>query len=214
LKNKLIDIKNYLFVWIFFASAVASAQNVDIDILRSINQNRNRSFDNSLIFITNSDWPVTISTPTVLFIAGAIKKDKNLMRKGFDVGATQVTSAVIATTFKYSINRTRPHIQYQDIENVVIPGSPSFPSGHTSSSFALATSLSINFPRWYVILPTYAYAATVSYSRLHLGVHYPSDVLAGAIIGTGSAFLTHHTNKFLRSKWENKKSKRRKPIED
>jgi membrane-associated phospholipid phosphatase len=50
--------------------------------------------------------------------------------------------------------------------------------------------LSLSFPKWYVIGPAYSYAILVAYSRSYLGVHYPGDILAGAIIGTGSSFLT------------------------
>lgn len=63
--------------------------------------------------------------------------------------------------------------------------------------FALATSLSLSYPKWYIIVPSYAWAGSVGYSRMDLGVHYPSDVLAGAVIGAGSAWLTYYINKKL-----------------
>jgi membrane-associated phospholipid phosphatase len=74
------------------------------------------------------------------------------------------------------------------------------PSGHTSTAFATATSLSMAYPKWYVIIPSYAWASSVGYSRMHLGVHYPSDVFIGAIVGSGSAFLTHKANQWLEKK--------------
>ena len=89
---------------------------------------------------------------------------------------------------------------YPDIFKKAKAGSPSFPSGHTSSAFATATSLSLAYPEWYVIVPSFAYAGTVAYSRMHLGVHYPSDVAAGALIGAGCAYLTFKVNKALLNK--------------
>lgn len=55
----------------------------------------------------------------------------------------------------------------------------------------------ITYPEWYLILPSFAYAGTAAYSRMHPGVQYPSDVADGAIIGAGNAFLSHKVNKLL-----------------
>jgi len=66
-----------------------------------------------------------------------------------------------------------------------------FPSGHASVSAALATSVSLTHPRWYVIGPGAAWTLGVSLSRLYLGVHYPSDVLVGAVLGAGIATAIH-----------------------
>jgi membrane-associated phospholipid phosphatase len=60
--------------------------------------------------------------------------------------------------------------------------------------------LSIAFPKWYVIAPSFLWASGVGYSRMHLGVHYPSDVLVGALVGSGTAFLTHFLNKKILAK--------------
>ena len=74
------------------------------------------------------------------------------------------------------------------------------PSGHTSSVFATATSLSMAYPKWYVVVPSFVWAGSVGYSRMHLGVHYPSDVIIGALVGSGSAILTRKANQWLNSK--------------
>ena len=77
----------------------------------------------------------------------------------------------------------------------------SFPSGHTSLAFSTAASLSIQFNKWYVTLPAYLWAGSVAYSRMYLGVHYPTDVLGGAAVGIGSAYLAHWLNqKFFKNK--------------
>jgi len=128
---------------------------------------------------------------------GLIKHDDKLLRNAIvAIGATVVNSS-ITVALKYTINRERPFVTYPDIKQKSRAGSPSFPSGHTSSAFALATSLSLSYPKWYIIVPTFTWAGTVGYSRMYLGVHYPSDVLAAAIIGAGSAWLTFYVNKKL-----------------
>jgi membrane-associated phospholipid phosphatase len=66
--------------------------------------------------------------------------------------------------------------------NVRMPTSSSFPSGHAASAFAFATAASADLPQ--VSLPLYGLATIVGYSRVHTGVHYPSDVLTGSVLGS------------------------------
>ena len=173
------------------------SQYWDIDLLRQINVNRNTNLDGTFLFFTNSVTPVTISTPVLITGIGLLKKDSLLTRKGLYIGASILVSGGIATVLKYSINRPRPFTTYSDIQKLTEGGSPSFPSGHTSDAFSIATSLSIAFPKWYVIAPAFTWAGAMGYSRMHLGVHYPTDVLAGAIVGAGSAYLCHQLNLWL-----------------
>jgi membrane-associated phospholipid phosphatase len=99
---------------------------------------------------------------------------------------------------KKIVNRPRPFVTYSDIfQKDSHVGPYSFPSGHTSSAFALATSVSLCYPQWYIVAPMALWAITVGYSRMYLGVHYPSDVLVGALIGSGCAVLTHYINRKL-----------------
>jgi membrane-associated phospholipid phosphatase len=102
-----------------------------------------------------------------------------------------ISASLITTSLKYSVQRERPFVTYNDIQKRDVGGSPSFPSGHTSSAFALATSLSLHWRKWYVVVPSYIWATGVGYGRMYQGVHYPTDVLAGAIIGSGMAYLSY-----------------------
>jgi membrane-associated phospholipid phosphatase len=183
-----------LFMILCIFLPVSVCQNADIRLLREINLNRNISLDPAFRVVTHSAYPVCGLTPIIMFGAGYITKDSLLKRNAIVTGATLLTEVIIANVLKYSIYRTRPFDTYPDIEKATDADSPSFPSGHTASAFALATSLSLEYPRWYIIVPSYTYALAVAYSRLDLGVHYPSDVLAGAVIGAGSAFLCHWLN--------------------
>ncbi|MEM9663979.1 MAG: phosphatase PAP2 family protein [Bacteroidota bacterium] len=72
-----------------------------------------------------------------------------------------------------------------------IVGRFSFPSGHTALAFGLATSWTYSRPGWLVAAPAFTWATAVGLSRVWMGVHYPSDVLAGALLGTGIAALVH-----------------------
>ena len=194
-----------LLLMLVFVPHTMYSQVSDISILRHINLGRDKSLDPSFVFITNSVTPVIIATPVLLCTAGFIKKDSTLKRNAFYIGETMIVSAFVSSALKYSVKRTRPFITYPDLEPQTPAGSYSFPSGHTSAAFALATSATIAFPKWYVTVPAFAWAVAVGYSRMDLGVHYPTDVLAGAITGSGSAYITYKLNK-----WVNKKRKTNK----
>ena len=84
---------------------------------------------------------------------------------------------------KAAIPRTRPHVH----PLVAVPHSHSFPSGHAATSFACATVLGLAAPR--ARIPLYVLAAAVAFSRVYVGVHYPTDALAGAALGVGLGYL-------------------------
>lgn len=197
--------RNILFFALLLLSVTTNSQNQDIRILRQINLHRNERLDGTFTAITNSVSPVSIAAPILVFGTGLIEKDKTIQKKGLVMGASILTASIISTSLKHAINRTRPFVTYPDIQKVTSGGSPSFPSGHTSDAFSTATSLSLAFLKWYVIAPSYVYASAVGYSRMHLGVHYPSDVLAGAIVGAGSAFLCYKAQKWINHRNRNRK---------
>ena len=182
--------KNALLFVIILIQINVSAQNLDIDILRKINVDRNPKLDQTFSFITDTDTPISFLIPATILTIGLIKKDSVLRRKAFVIGGSLIISTIISSGIKFAVNRDRPFVTYPEIIKLSNGGSPSFPSGHTSVAFSSATSLSLMFPKWYVIAPAYIWAGAVGYSRMHLGVHYPSDVLIGAIIGGGSAVLS------------------------
>lgn len=189
----------YLFVFLFFF-LISNAQNSDIDLLENINLNRNTNLDPVMKGVTNSAFTISIGTPVVMYTVGLIKKDSTVKKKALFIGETLAASAFITFALKNTVKKDRPYVTYPQIDNVVEESSYSFPSGHTSSAFATATSLSLAYPKWYVIAPSFVWAGAVGYSRMHLGVHYPSDVLAGALIGSGSAFLCYRLNKWINKK--------------
>ncbi|MFV5690248.1 phosphatase PAP2 family protein [Flavobacterium sp. ZT3R25] len=185
---------------LFFLFIGANAQNVDIDLLRHINLNRDKLLDPIFIFITNSATPISIVIPIILFALGLFRKGKILQKKSMYIALSVITSSLISSCLKIVVNRVRPFITYSFIEKMAYVTSPSFPSGHTAVAFVIATSLSIAFPKWYVITFSFLWAISVGYSRMFLGVHYPSDVLAGAAIGSCSAYLVYKISKYVNMK--------------
>lgn len=198
---------NKISCTIFFLLSVfvASSQNIDIDILQKINVNRNMEFDPAFKTITNTAVPLSIATPVMMYTIGLIQKDSLIKQKALFIGETFLASAFITIASKSIIKRDRPYVTHPSIQPLSLEGSYSMPSAHTSSAFATATSLSMAYPKWYVVVPSFVWASSVGYSRMHLGVHYPSDVLVGALVGSGSAVLMYKANQ-----WLNKKRKKNK----
>ncbi len=87
-----------------------------------------------------------------------------------------------AIGLKALFDRERPPLRYAEPKTLVhTPHDGSFPSGHAATSFAAATILSFAFPRF--ALPLFLLAAGVAFSRVYVGVHYPLDVVGGALLG-------------------------------
>jgi undecaprenyl-diphosphatase len=103
--------------------------------------------------------------------------------------AAIVAQSALVSLLKAIVGRVRPCDALAWCAPLVTsPGGGSFPSGHAAGSFAFAAFVSLHAPRW--AAPALLWAVLVAWSRVVLGVHYPSDILAGAMLGTaiGIAF--------------------------
>ena len=101
--------------------------------------------------------------------------------------AIGVTSALVNLAVKSAWSRQRPDRAGAGVprwRNVRMPTSTSFPSGHAASGFAFAAAIGRDQP-WLGVALRFL-AATVAYSRVHTGVHYPGDIVVGSLIGEGT----------------------------
>lgn len=180
----------------------AQAQSLDINWLRSVNYNSDKTefTYRSMNGISKSVYWVAGAVPLTQLVVGYSTHDRETIRNGWVSLAGQGLTQAITWAGKSTIRRQRPYMKYPDIHTNVYDDSYSFPSGHTSMAFSTATMLSLQYPKWYVIAPSFLYAGAMGYSRMYLGRHYPSDVFAGALVGVGSSFLCYKLNKWLLGK--------------
>lgn len=108
-----------------------------------------------------------------------------------EAAITLTGSQSIVQLFKKIIYRKRPYLVIPNVKTfwARLLKDHSFPSGHTTAGFSMAVILSIYFPIYAYF--SYGLATMVGVSRVYTGMHYPSDVLSGAFLGTVFAFLTH-----------------------
>jgi membrane-associated phospholipid phosphatase len=132
-------------------------------------------------------------------VLAAVGGPKGRSAAGSGLVAVGATSAIVNAIVKPLSRRRRPDTRAGRIpraRKVAMPASRSFPSGHAASAMAFASGAGQVLP--IAGIPLHALAALVAYSRVHTGVHYPGDVVAGSLLGAVIADLTSSGSAALR----------------
>jgi len=129
------------------------------------------------------------------YIYGEIFKDPRAKTTALDsIAASAIASGIVTNSFKYVIGRGRPTDGHGAYNFRPFSGQDSFSSGHTTEAFTLASVISEHYDSLWVQVPAYGLASAVGYARLNNNRHWPSDVLAGAVIGTFVGKTVVHFN--------------------
>lgn len=173
--------------------------NLDVKIFRAFN-NINSKFVYYMTDITNKAiTPVMIAAPVGLYIGSKIDNNAYGENSAVLLALSELTTAGVTQGLKYLVKRPRPYRNLNSVyisDTSAVEGSYSFPSGHSSASFSIATSLTLSYPDEPVLIAgLFTYAAITSLGRIYSGVHYPSDVFTGMVIGAGSAALIYSLRK-------------------
>ena len=176
---------------------------IDVAVFRFLNQMiANPVFDLLMPFLTDLN-----KQPIILFLVGAGLIA--LAVKGGVMGRTTVILLILtillsdqlnSSVIKHPFPRIRPCHVLNDVHLLVGCGSGySFPSSHAVNNVAAATVLSYFYRKWLWAFMTFA--GVVAFSRVSVGVHYPFDILAGAVLGVVIGVLVLFGYRFIIGQW-------------
>ena len=164
------------------------AGSVDVGVYAAITQTPTPSLDRPMRLLTEAAdyWRLWLGSAAILALTRGARGRRAAVT---GLASVAVSSTVANLVLKPLGRRRRP--DSSDVpaaRQAVMPPSTSFPSGHSATAFAFATGVGSVLP--FEAIPLRALAAAVAYSRVHTGVHYPADVIAGAFLGTALAHAT------------------------
>lgn len=165
------------------------AERLDVAIYAAVAQTPTPALDRAMSRLSQAANYSRLSLASAAVLAaGGGGQGRRAARMG--LASVALTSGVVNLGVKPLGRRRRPDRAAEQVplaRHVPMPTSTSFPSGHSAAAFAFATGVGNVLPS--AAVPLRALAALVAYSRVHTGVHYPGDVVAGALIGSALAQL-------------------------
>jgi undecaprenyl-diphosphatase len=158
-----------------------SVHNAEIDLFRAMNlAGTNGPLDSVMVLFTILGISYVIVLVCIpLWLQG--KRDA-----AFDVAVLVVLATLAAEALKLIVDRPRPSLELDRVRTLVSATGPAFPSAHATRAFAVACLICYVEPRKYGLGALFL-ASLISLSRVYLGVHWPTDVLAGAVLGVAVA---------------------------
>jgi len=168
---------------------IDSLHDSEIELFRAMNlAGTNTVLDAMMVFFTLlgiSYVIVLVSVP--LWLA-------NRRDSAIDIVMLVILVTILAESVKLLVDRPRPFEELADVNTILTASGPSFPSAHASRAFAIATLLWLRAPRG-IGISAVIVAMLIAVSRVYLGVHWPTDVLGGAVLGIVTAYaferMTH-----------------------
>src|SRR3954452_13485457 len=164
--------------------------SVDVRLVDSANRFalRHDGWEDAAPAVARGSEAVFIALVAVLAIVGIVRRRRALVVASALAVVAAGTGLTVAAILSRVVARPRPFVSLPQIHLFLAHArDPGFPSDHATASFAIAAVLMLRFGRW--ALPVVAAAVALAVSRVLVGVHYPTDVLAGALLGIAAALV-------------------------
>lgn len=168
--------------------------NIDVKLFRSVNNCRTKFLDNTLPYTDKSVFAAALILPAAMIIYGRANDKPYDENTGVLLALSEATDILLNLGIKNIVKRPRPYQTLSNVyyKNVSIKDEYSFPSSHTSTSFTIATTFALRYSKYpQIYVPMYLWGLVVGYGRMYFGMHYPTDVLGGAVLGSLSAIAIY-----------------------
>ena len=168
----------------FGAAGIGAAASLDQTIKDRVQSSRTTGEDRFLSRYQNLGATWSFGVIGAFEVWGETAGDTTAKRTAMDaLTASLIGPGLIGTSVKYAVGRVRPNSATSTFDFKPFSNNQSFPSGHASQAFAVATAIAENYRSWWVQALCYGGAGLVGYARIEQNAHYTSDVVAGALLG-------------------------------
>lgn len=173
---------------------------LDVPLLYWLNNltGKSRIFDTFIIFLASYSPYFLVAAFLVLLYFAAYSRREKFYIFWTTIISIGVARGVITEIIRFFYHRPRPFLVYQ-LHQLISGHRWSFPSGHAAFFFAMATAIYLYNKKWGLWF--FIAALLMNISRIAAGVHYPSDILGGMIIGILVAYVIFYKNKIMLIVW-------------
>lgn len=177
---------------------IGTAAGLDKPIRDHVQEHRTSSTDKIAKYFQRFGAEYSLGVLGTYYIAGVTFDDSKAKTIALDgLSASLIASGIITPILKEVTGRSRPSQNEGAYKFKPFSGKDSFPSGHATQAFAVASVIAEHNEAWWIKFLAYGTASMVGYARIEKNAHYTSDVFAGAVIGTavGRTVVLHNQKK-------------------
>jgi membrane-associated phospholipid phosphatase len=178
------------------AAGVGAAFAFDTQIQKAVQRNRNATVDSIFRNIEPFGGEYSVGMLAAFYLGGELFHDARAKAVALDgISASIITSALIVQPLKVVVGRNRPLAGHGDSRFRPFGGSYSFPSGHATQAFAVATVIAEHYDSPWIKIASYTLASAVGFARINDNNHWTTDILAGAAIGIFVGEVVVHSHR-------------------